>query len=570
MLKIKTPLLYLILLCCHYMIAQQITSVPDSLKKYSYDELSTIIDKKWKMGEETLYYSKVYLLKAKKENNYRKIISAWIWMGIEAKNFDINIKYCDSAISLAKKKNLENLAQLYWDKANIYYDQKNLKEALNYYLIANQYPNKSIELAESINFNIGAIKSTQGDYQEAIAIFKECEDYPRANTFFDYPRYLLALSENYNRINQIKTANEYIIKGIEVCKKETEWKPFLMYFISNRGKNEFKLKQYNKAIQDLSSQLKPIQKLGDYSNYAENCFFIGECYREQHLDEKAIFYYKKVDSIFTAKNDIYPIIIPAYEHLIAYYKKKQDYKQVIYYSDQFIKADKVLNDNYKYITSKINKKYDILKVVADKQSLITALQNDEKKSFVTVLLLLFIITCLSILFYLKTKQNKTKLTKQKELFDAFISKNELKTKDVPGSPQFYEPEIKKRSTTAIDENVVKYITSSLTTFEKNLDFLNNYTIETLSTKFNTNSRYLSIVVNEIKGCTFVQYINKLRMEYVIDGLENNSDFLKYSIQGLSETAGYNSVETFSRAFVAHTKMKPSEFIKQLKIRNISV
>ena len=200
------------------MIAQHITSVPDSLKKYSYAELSNIIDKKWKKGEETLYYSKVYLLKAKKENNYHEIISAWIWMGIEANNFDINIKYCDSAISLAKKKNLENLAQLYWDKANVYYNQKRLKEALNYYLIANQYPNKSIELAESINFIIGAIKSTQGDYQEAIAILKKCEEYPRAQTFSDYPRYLLALSENYNRINQIKTANEYIIKGIEVCR----------------------------------------------------------------------------------------------------------------------------------------------------------------------------------------------------------------------------------------------------------------------------------------------------------------------------------------------------------------
>ena len=104
MLKIKTPLLYLILLCCHYMIAQHITSVPDSLKKYSYAELSNIIDKKWKKGEETLYYSKVYLLKAKKENNYHEIISAWIWMGIEANNFDINIKYCDSAISLAKRR----------------------------------------------------------------------------------------------------------------------------------------------------------------------------------------------------------------------------------------------------------------------------------------------------------------------------------------------------------------------------------------------------------------------------------------------------------------------------------
>ncbi len=551
------------------MIAQQITSVPDSLKKYSYDELSNIIENKTKKGEETQYYSKVYLVKAQKENNYHKIITIWIWMGIEAKNFDINLKYTDSAISLAKKENLDNLAKLYFNKASIYYDQKRLKEALNYYLIANQ-DTKSIELAESINFNIGVIKSTQGDYQEAIAIFKECEEHPKANTFFDYPRYLLALSENYNRINQIKTANEYVIKGIVTCKKKTEWKPYLTYFISNRGKNEYKLKQYDKAIQDLSSQLKPIQKLDDFSNYSENSFFIGECYRDQHLDEKAIPYYKKVDSIFTAKKDIYPIIIPAYEHLIAYYKKKQDYKQVIYYSDQFIKADKVLNDDYKYITSKITKTYDIQKVVADKQSIITSLKSDKTKSIVTILLLLLIVSSLGILFYLKTKQNKTKLLKQKELFDAFISKQSQKTKDVIISPQLYEPECKKRTTAAIDENVVKHITSSLTTFEKNLEFLNNNTIETLATTFNTNSRYLSIVVNEVKGCTFIQYINKLRMEYVIEKLENKTDFLKYSIQGLSESAGYKSVETFTRAFVSHTKMNPSEFIKQLKYRNIRI
>lgn len=570
MLKIKTPLFHFLILCCHYMIAQQITSVPDSLKKYSYDELTAIIDKKWKKGEETLYYSKVYLVKAKNENNYNKIISDWVWMGIEAKNFDINIKYSDSAISLAKKENLDNIANLYWCRANIYYTQKRLKEALNCYLIANQYPNKSVELTQSIDFNIGAIKSTQGNYQEAITIFKKCEEHPNAKKFSDYPGYLLALSENYNRINQIKIANEYISKGIEVCEKKTEWKPYLFYFISNRGKNEYKLKQYDKAIQDLSSQLKPIQKLEDYSNYAENSFFIGECYREQHLDEKAIPYYKKVDSIFTAKKDIYPIVIPAYEHLITYYKKKQDYKQVIYYSDQFIKADKVLNDNYKYITTKIAKTYDIQKVVSDKQSLIASLKDDKKTSIMTILLLLLVLTGLGFLFYLKTKQNKSKLLKQKELFDDFISKQQQKTKDVIESPSLYETESKKRTVTTIDENVIKHITNSLITFENNLDFLNNYTLESLATKFNTNSRYLSMIVNEIKGCTFIQYINKLRIEYVIEKLENNSDFLKYSIQGLSDSAGFNSVETFSRAFVAYTKLKPSEFIKQLKIRNKTI
>ncbi|WP_431190641.1 AraC family transcriptional regulator [Flavobacterium circumlabens] len=39
------------------------------------------------------------------------------------------------------------------------------------------------------------------------------------------------------------------------------------------------------------------------------------------------------------------------------------------------------------------------------------------------------------------------------------------------------------------------------------------------------------------------------------------------MQALSEICGYNSVQTFTRAFTAYTKMKPSDFIKELKVKN---
>jgi AraC-like DNA-binding protein len=543
--------------------AQDIKQIPDSLKKYSYDDLSKIIDKKWQKGEATLFYSKVFLLKAKQENNYRKIISDWVWMGIEANDFETNIKYSDSAIALAKKKIPEKLAELYWGKANIFYSQKRLKEALNCYLIANQYPNKSIEMAENINFYIGVIKSTQGEYQEAIAIFKKCEEHPNANAFADYPRYLLALSENYNRINQIKISNEYITKGIAVCSKTAKWKIYLMFFISNRGKNEYKLKHYNKALQDLSSQLKPIREFNDYSNYAENCFFIGECYREQQQNEKAIPYYKKVDSIFTAKNDIYPIIIPAYEHLIAYYKKKQDYKQVIYYSDQFIKADKVVNDNYKYLSSKIVKTYDIEKIMVSKLAIISNLNSDKKMSTFTIILLIGLLAVTVLFFYNYSKK------KQKELFDAYKAREEeIKKKKSTEKVQNSENS-KKLKASGIDEKVITNILECFQRFEKELRFLDKECDkDLLATEFNTNSTYLSRVLTDIKNTTFTLYINSLRIEYIVEKLENDKEFLKYTIQYLSEISGYNNTLTFARAFEVYTKMKPSDFINQLKIRNI--
>ncbi|MEO8516316.1 MAG: AraC family transcriptional regulator, partial [Flavobacterium sp.] len=84
----------------------------------------------------------------------------------------------------------------------------------------------------------------------------------------------------------------------------------------------------------------------------------------------------------------------------------------------------------------------------------------------------------------------------------------------------------------------------------------------------TNSNYLSKVINEVKGCNFNQYINVLRIEYILDKLETEKKFSHYTIQALSEFSGYNNVQTFTRAFAAYTKMTPSNFIKELKNRNL--
>ena len=90
----------------------------------------------------------------------------------------------------------------------------------------------------------------------------------------------------------------------------------------------------------------------------------------------------------------------------------------------------------------------------------------------------------------------------------------------------------------------------------------------LATEFKTNSNYLSKVINEIKGTTFTQYTNMLRIEYILEKLETDKKFSQYTIQALSEFSGYNSVQTFTRAFTYQTKMKPSDFLKELRNRNV--
>ena len=547
---------------------QEFGKIPDSLKKYRYEELRNIIFAKSSKKHERIIYSKVILLKAKKENNIDEVISGLNWMAYESDNVELNLKYLDSAISLAKNNKIQYLSDLYFQKGNLFFNQKKLKQALDNYLIANHYPNQSIELENKINFYIATIKTTQGEYQEAIVIIKKCEEKARVHNLPDYPLYLLTLAENYNRIDQIIIADKYVHEGIAICKEKSNCN-YLPYFISNRGKNYYKLHQYNKALGDLTGQLIAIKANDDYSNYAENSFFIAECYRKSYQYDKAIVFYKKVDSIFNVKKDIYPILMPSYQNLIDYYKNKNDYKQVIHYSDQFIKADKVIDENYKYITSKIAKSYDIQKIVASKQATISALSNDKTRAIIVTLVFLMLFATSSIFYYKNTKRKQKELEQQKLLFEDYKEKEERIKKEKELEKFQISENSKVHKVNDLDERVIAYLLDCFEKFEKDKLYLDkDCTLQSLSTLWNTNNNYLSRVLNDIKNVSFTQYVNTLRIEFIIEKIKNEKFFIDYSMVALSDFSGFKTVITFARAFKEHTKMNPSDFINQLKNKNL--
>lgn len=79
----------------------------------------------------------------------------------------------------------------------------------------------------------------------------------------------------------------------------------------------------------------------------------------------------------------------------------------------------------------------------------------------------------------------------------------------------------------------------------------------------TNSKYLSFCINKHKGKDFNNYINELRIEYIILKLINNPVYKKYKIATLAEEAGFSSQNKFSMIFKSVTSITPSAFIKQL-------
>jgi len=86
----------------------------------------------------------------------------------------------------------------------------------------------------------------------------------------------------------------------------------------------------------------------------------------------------------------------------------------------------------------------------------------------------------------------------------------------------------------------------------------------LANNLNTNTKYISEVIKIHRNKNFNNYINGLRIEYIIQKLSQNPVYREYKITYLAEECGYASPQVFVIAFKKESGVTPSYFIDQLK------
>ncbi|SFI79896.1 helix-turn-helix domain-containing protein [Myroides guanonis] len=109
------------------------------------------------------------------------------------------------------------------------------------------------------------------------------------------------------------------------------------------------------------------------------------------------------------------------------------------------------------------------------------------------------------------------------------------------------------------------ILEHLKRFEEELEFLKpNISLSSLAAFCDTNTRYLSYVLNQNIGKDFNSYLNELRVKYGIEKLENDPVFRTYKISYLAEFLGFSSHSKFTAVFKEITNLAPSAFIAYLE------
>lgn len=133
------------------------------------------------------------------------------------------------------------------------------------------------------------------------------------------------------------------------------------------------------------------------------------------------------------------------------------------------------------------------------------------------------------------------------------------------------PEIEQQSN---DNKVTKFVLSQkaeeeilkkLCDFENSEDFVDKeMSLSVLIAKTNTNIKYLRKVLKKHRNKDYTNYINELRIKYIVQKLNDHPKYLTYKISYLADESGFSSHSKFSSSFKKVMTISPSEYIEHLK------
>ncbi len=511
--------------------------------------------------EQKIYYGEQYLEKAKNDNkatDQTNIIVGYRILSVTHTDENV-LAYSDSIIALTKNNSsIHYPAIAYEKKGDFYYGKRAYQRALDNYLQFFEYAQKhdQKDMISRANYNIGTVKRRTGNIKEALELYRQNYAYTQKNkevvNTITYLNSITALANIFNDNKNVDSANYYNQIGYkEAIRLKNE--SYKNHFAFNEGVTNYHRKKYQITIDSIQKYIPYFENIHDDDKLVFAYYYLGEAYIGLNKSEKAIHFFKKVDSIFQKTQSIFPNTREAYIQLDTYYKNKNDLKNQLRYKNQLMKVDSILKADELYLNKAIFKEYDIPKLKAEKENLQEEKQQQGYKFKKTVIGLFVLIVLLLIGFGIQYRKRKTYQRRFEEVI------NEKKPKESVESLTSDEQKI------AVPIDIVNDILQKLEAFEEENRFISNQTtLNDLAKELQTNPNYLSKVVNHYKKCSFSTYINNLRIEYTIAQLKTNPTYLKYTVKAIAAEVGFNNVQSFSKAFFNAKGINPSYFIRKLK------
>ncbi|TWI01229.1 AraC-like DNA-binding protein [Flavobacterium tiangeerense] len=534
-----------------------------------YDTIDNNYFKDQGDAKRQLAWAKVYLDKAKKENKaIRKARGYYLYAILYYEDQPLKaIQYLDSVIKYSKiEPNKFFPAAAFCEKAGLLVDLRKFDEALLNFNLAEQVALKTnIDYYYMVRDYIGTTKSEEmGEVEEALQLYHENYKYYKTKDYrgdyysYYYQNTIFGLADCHKSLKHSDSTTFYNKLGYKET-TITKNNELQLMFTLNEGANQVDKRNFRAALDSINKALPGLIKVKNTGNVLASYFYLGKSYAGLGDKLLAVQNFIKVDSMYRVRKKITPEFVGGYSYLIEYYKQTGDKQNQLKYLTTYMEIDSVLQKNYKHLSKVLRDEYDTPHLMAEKEALIQLMEKKQSASYIWIVVLVVGVAGLIVYqFYLK-KQHQNR-------FEAILNPaKSIEENSTVLETQLTTPDAKKSQVQqSLSNEIVLELLEKLTVFENDKGFIENtISIQKLALELNTNTKYLSKVINEQKGKTFVQYINELRVNEAVLQLQAQPILQNYTIASLASEFGFNSAEAFSAAFYKKYKIKPSFFIKEL-------
>ena len=459
------------------------------------------------------------------------------------------------------------------------------------------YRVKSLMLSASLHQQSGDLKKAIDFALRSEQIISQTNDYVWISRVYGFLATQYRLSGLYNPSQKYA---QLAIDSAKKIKNQQSQQNILAFLQQEMAYTEINRKNYRKALEYLHSARIYFEKIQVNRDYliAQNEQIMGNCHLNMGEYDSAMYYFDQalksykdlpdnhtnglihngIARVYLAKEnlesakkhlDIAKTIADASNYLELkneVYKTSQDYFLAVKDLESLSKS-RVKQDSVK---DKIEKKKSLF--LNDSFSEINHENSQIKKNISTknkLLILVIIVLSGGLIYFLIYRKNQnTKIKRIEEILENISKKSKQITPEVEkfqDEEQTTEPVMGDSAGSIMPASTEEKILKKLSEFEKSILYTqNNISLSFLATFCETNTKYLSFVINTHKKQDFNNYINELRINYIIQKLNDDPLYRRYKIATLAEEAGFSSQNKFATIFKKVTTISPSSFIQYLE------
>lgn len=238
------------------------------------------------------------------------------------------------------------------------------------------------------------------------------------------------------------------------------------------------------------------------------------------------------------------------DRLALNYLALNDKEKHLKYNDTFLFYNKQV---YDLEIAAVNAAYNFIN--QDKELNLKANENKLKAYLFLALGILFVIVLFGTFLYFI---NKVKRKRLKEIIGYLEVTNKLLLAQGDNVKTITPKKLN------IPAETEQTILAGLKKFESSVKYTNkDMSLANLAAHLDTNTKYLSEIINKHYNDNFNAYINKLRVNYIIEKLKNEPEYLNYKISYLADESGFSSHSSFATVFKSITGIAPTVFIDLL-------